>query len=469
MRRSLFLTFLACTGFAACKSGQSTTTFGSSSGSSSGSSGGGGPTFTVTTIAAVGGAGASTAVAFNSAKLAFATLTSLPLATTNNCTIGNNFGTPVSSIQPTFDLWYGESVDGVTFTTTKVDTPMYASEAPPLSSPSLALDANGVATVAYAGGVATDEATAARRCGAALLVTRTGPSFASATALASSSQSAGKNANQDSTVQCTAQDVCDAGDITGFDPAIAFDKNNTPVFAFRDIHFGVQGDDRDKSDVEFLRGTTAEQFITADLATGGGIDNRIAILPNGKAAIAFSNVSGAEPSGPGVYVGTEKGALDWTITRVFAGSVGAHIGFAVSATGRYSLAYYDKAQKLLEYTESTDGVTWSTVADVDTSGLTGQMPSLALDPSGEPAIAYYRCNTSAKATSCDKSRDGVRVARRSNGTWQAHDASAQSSQLDGQNPALGFLKGKEVVVFQSVAFDPGSGANTVTLQVAKEN
>jgi hypothetical protein len=46
--------------------------------------------------------------------------------------------------------------------------------------------------------------------------------------------------------------------------------------------------------------------------------------------------------------------------------------------------------------------------------------------------------------------------------------SALAGVFDGAYPALAFVGGKAVIAFQARSFDPGSGATTLTLRVARE-
>src|SRR5262249_45167872 len=156
------------------------------------------------------------------------------------------------------------------------------------------------------------------------------------------------------------------------------------------------------------------------VARGGGTDSRIAVLPDDRAAIAYViqpyDLQGGGNGSPGVWVNTEQAlnGTTWTVTQVAPSSaIGGGPGFAINTHGRMSLAYFDGDSGKLWYTESTDdGVTWSDAEKVDTVGTAGQFPSLAIDPSGEPAIAYYRCSSKIEATQCDANLDGLRVARR---------------------------------------------------------
>jgi len=467
---------------AACKSGGNPVTFGSSSGGGSSAGGGGNaPVYTVSTITGITDESPGLAITLtsNGKKLALGTFA--PTGKTNGstgkvgggtttCRIGDGANNPYSGPINTYDIWYAESTDGIQFTATIIDTPAYTNQNTDVG---VGLDSTGKATVAWYGGLPTDQPTGALQCGAALWQTAqgSGTTFGVTTVLGDISNSAGTNANQPDNCKT----ICnDGGEYIGLAPAVAIDSTGQPLFVARDIHFGGSNTtDYAGSDVEFMRGIQGtDSFFTADVARGGGTDSRLAVLPpNDKAVVAYkiSPYDLQAPGTPGLWVNTEVDATHWTVSQVVASeNLGAGLGFAINTSGRYSLAYYDTSSQYLFYTESTDGVTWSAPEKVDTVGTTGQMPSLAIDPSGEPAIAYYRCNSKVEATSCATDSDGVRVARRVNGAWSLHDVSAQKGYFDGTNPAIAFLNGKEAVVFQTKLFDPGTNTSQVTIQAAME-
>src|SRR5205823_4530516 len=114
-----------------------------------------------------------------------------------------------------------------------------------------------------------------------------GGSFGTPVVLAADSNSGGLNSDPTQAGHCT-QNVCNQGDVTGQWPTVAY-SGATPSVAFRDIHNGFAMTDYSRSDVEFVR---ASEFLTVDVAFGGGEYNRLAYDPGGKAVIAHYNSAG---------------------------------------------------------------------------------------------------------------------------------------------------------------------------------
>jgi hypothetical protein len=244
--------------------------------------------------------------------------------------------------------------------------------------------------------------------------------------------------------------------------------------AYRDVHYGFSADDlTNNCDLEFAEGSGGRYTVlTIDVSRGGGEYNRVAITPAGLPAVLHFSTG----SMPGVYVNqaTTLGSLadqaadgGWSSEQIFSGQVGPQLGFGINAQGLFGAAYFDSDASELFYVESSDGSTWSTPQPVDTTGLTGQYPSLAFDPNGEPAIAYYRCSGNHADTQCDATQDGLYLARRASGAWKAVVVHADPNVLDGLYPALAFAGGKAVIAFQITSYDAISATNSATWWVAE--
>ena len=144
-------------------------------------------------------------------------------------------------------------------------------------------------------------------------------------------------------------------------------------------------------------------------------------------------------------------------------------GFAIAPSGLHAVAWYDQKGIKLQYQESNDGTNWSAALAVDTDGITGQYPSLAIDADGQPAIAYYRCNDySPNNPNCDNNKDGLMLARRFNGKWKVYKVSSVAGIQDGLYPAIGFVDGKAVIAYQTKSYDPSAMKSTVSVNVARE-
>ncbi len=323
----------------------------------------------------------------------------------------------------------------------------------------LAFDKTGEPMLAYTGGPS-----AKLRCGASdlLLASVSGGSLGTPRTIAADSASTATPAMPPDQAANCAQDVCNKGDATGYWPAIARDPvSGSLAVAFRDLHDGFADVDFNESDVEFARGD-AYSIFTADVARGGGSYIRLGFSPAGKAAIVHY-----VDKPPAIWLDHEI-ADGWESKQLFVGKIREQIGFAVSSQGLHALAYFDDARQLLAYSESSDGSTWTAAQDVDRDGVTGYYPSLAFDDSGNPAIAYYRCNDYGVGQGCDMNKDGLYLARRSAGSWSIQKISGESGKTDGQYTALAFAGGKAVIAFQLTYPDPVAGSSQSILRVAKE-
>lgn len=390
-------------------------------------------------------AGYQTVGAASGAKVAFATLAQTTSQAT--CTIENR-----AAQATVFDICVVlPSASG--FVGTIATSQPYAA----MMGVGLAFDKTGGPVLAYTGGPSAN-----LRCGASdmMLASVGGGVLGTPSDIAASSQSSGMPADQQ--VNCAAQNVCNQGDATGYWPAVALDPaSNNLAVAFRDLHFGFADTDFNSSDVEFAIGD-AYSIYTVDVARGGGSYIRLGFSPAGKAAIVHYNMSQ-----PAIWLDhqTDQG---WESKQLFVGTIHEQIGFAVSSQGLHALAYCDDTRQLLTYTESSDGSTWTAPVDVDRDGVTGYYPSVAFDDSGNPGIAYYRCNDYGVGQGCDMNKDGLYLARRRAGTWNIQKISGESGVSDGPYTALAFAGGKAVIAFQSSYSDLVAGTSRAILRIAKE-
>ena len=364
-----------------------------------------------------------------------------------------------------YDVCVAESVGGGVFKATKLSSEKYLS----LTGVSLAYAANGDAAVAWTGN-AKGVPPATLRCGASnlLLATGTGGFFSPPKAIATTSQA--KTLVPDQAKNCI-QDVCNQGDATGYWPAVAFDKAGQPAVAFRDLHFGFATDDFASSDVEYAPGP-GYPITTVDVARGGGTYARLAFLPSGDPAILHYNGE-RDLAVDGLWLDFVVGGA-WKAQRIADVRAGEQLGFAIRpAKGEsdqlFAVAFFDEAGGKLVYLESVNGADWRAPADVDTDGITGQFPSLAFGPDGEPAIAYYRCRDyDPKDRNCDRDKDGLFVARRANGVWRVETVVAEAGVFDGGYSSIGFVAGKAVIAYQTRSYDPSAMKSTFELHVARE-
>lgn len=391
-------------------------------------------------------AGYQTVAAASGSKVAFATLSATSGQAT--CAIENRTATAT-----VFDICLVLPAAGGFVGTIATSQPYAA-----MMGVGLAFDKTGEPVLAYTGGPSAN-----MRCGASdlLLASVSGGTLGTPRTIAANSQSSGMPPDQ--AVNCAAQDVCNRGDATGYWPALARDPaSGNLAVAFRDLHLGFADTDFASSDVEFARGD-AYSIFTADVARGGGTYMRLGFSPAGKAAIVHYSLDYQ----PAIWLDHE---IDqgWESKKLFVGKIREQIGFAVSSQGLHALAYFDDARKLLAYSESSDGSTWTAAEDVNRDGVTGYYPSLAFDDNGNPAIAYYRCGDYGVGDGCDMDKDGLYWARRRAGTWDIQKIHGESGIRDGQYTALAFAGGKAAIAFQSSYYDTVAGVSKTILRVAKE-
>ncbi len=473
--------------FGACKPSGPQTENLSSGGSSGGSTGGAVAGFNLYTVGGIsdGNVGLNISAATNGSKLVIGTYGPSPIPSSGTCSIGDGANNPyIDGPLNTYDIWYSEAQVGdlATWTSTIIDTPGYINQNDYVG---VGVDSKGKATVAWYGKLPLDEKGGALQCGAGQWVVSQGSGSTFGAHVTIGDQSGGSAGHNmgliggvpEFTAYCQGIGAkCDEGDFIGVTPQVAIDTTDQPLFVARDIHNGGSNTtDYSKADIEFMRGIQADNdFFTADVGRGGGSDIRLILLPDGRAAIAYTvlplDLMDETAGSPGVWVNVEqtKGG-DWSIAQVVSsGAIGSGIGFGVNSAGVFSIAYYDGGAQQLIYNESPDGVTWTGAVKVDTTGTTGQYPSLAIDGNDEPAISYYRCSPKVEQTTCDPDSDGLRVARRAAGAWSEHDVSNQSGYTDGINSVMLFIGGKETVVFRNTTFDPSAKVTTGIVQVVQE-
>jgi hypothetical protein len=414
-----------------------------------------------------GGAGTQSVIAVSGNKVGVASLADT--GTTQTCTI-MPMQMPTTSQVPVWNVCYAEGQWQGTFKSQIVTAQPYVSP----TGVGLAFDSMGNPGIAYTG---VGSMPAMERCGAndAFFTKASAGTFGAAVQVSHGSQSDALVASQAG--NCS-QGVCNQGDVTGWWPSLGFDPSDHAFMAYRDVHFGFAVSDLTaKSDVELAeeQGGGAFSVLTIDVARGGGTSNRIGFTPKGLPAVAQYSTGAM----PGVVVDRALvgGAISaqaadggWTWSQPFNGQVGPQLGFAIDAQGLMAVAYFDSdpSTSRLFYVESSDGATWSSPVPVDTNGLTGQYPSLAFDPSGNPAVAYYRCSDNVSVPQCDPAKDGLYLARRVGGSWNVETVHADPSVTDGLYPALAFVDGHVAIAFQITSSDPVSSTSSASWWIAEE-
>jgi hypothetical protein len=162
--------------------------------------------------------------------------------------------------------------------------------------------------------------------------------------------------------------------------------------------------------------------VTIDSAPGSGHDAALVFGPNGRPAVVHTRLPARE-----ARLSTFDGT-SWTTVSVAAAS---------AADGPPSLAFGTSGEPLVAYAHDRGGALggelrlarrvgagW-TVSTVDAAARTGQMPSLALDPGGQPVIAYF-----------DAANGDLRLARAEGGNWIL--LAVETAGETGRHPALAY-------------------------------
>ena len=430
----------------------------------SGDAGGSAPMYAIKPLGC-GSAGTQSVVAVSGSTVAFASLAKTTMK--QPCTI-MPLGPVESSNDANWNVCYAAGDFGGAYKSQVVKTEPYFGA----TGVGLAFNAAGSPTLAYAGVGATPPMETCGSNDVFVTTLQTGV-FGNPVQVSHGSQSDGLVASSAS--ECS-QNICEEGDTTGFWPSIGFDPGGNAMIAFRDEHFGFANDDFAKSDVELAEQSGGNYpILTVDVSRGGGIYNRVAFSPAGLPAVLHYDATGEFK---GVYlnrqvkagsISAQTAAGAWVSQQLSTGTIQPQLGFAISSKGLYAAAYFDDDSNELLYTDSTDGTKWSVATPVDSTGRSGLYPSLAFDPDGNPAIAYYRCNAqSAAVMTCDPATDGLYLARRTGTTWALTAVHADPSVSDGLFPALAFVGGKAVIAFQETSYDPVAKVSTVTWWVAEE-
>jgi hypothetical protein len=354
-----------------------------------------------------------------------------------------------------YQICYAE-LSGSSLTTAVIDTLPYTT----LAGLGIAFGADNHAAVAYLGFTAD----ATLYCGANDLYLASGRASSSFTKTVVATGSQSSWLNPETAANCVGGQ-CNMGNVTGLWPAVGFRSSGATAIVFRDIHFGFGLDDYRYSDVEF---SDLSSIKTIDVGRGGGDYSAIAFDGAGNAVVVYANSDGAQ-SYQGVWINRESnGGQSWTSHRITDQVPDARIGFAISSSGLFALAFHAKVSRQLVYLESQDGTTWSTPFNIDLNGDTGQFPSLAFAANGAPAVSYYRCNDyHPGSTSCDPAKDGLYYAVRDGTNWRTQSVVADPQVFDGLYTALGFVGGKAVIAYQTKT-PTLTGMPTTTLSVAKE-
>ena len=214
-----------------------------------------------------------------------------------------------------------------------------------------------------------------------------------------------------STCPAGTQNYCNFGNVVGTHAAIAGTGNRYFV-AYRDTHGNFAKDDFELSDVEIVSsGISADRSV--DLSRGGGPYLGVALTPDERPVLAY-NIQTDNLVGVWSAVWQASG---WVLRQVSEFPTTARVAVAATNDTLY-VAYFDSVNNDMVLATSTDGDTWASET-VESGGKVGLHPAIAIDPAGQPVLAYTYCGPTSDRD-CPGSLNGqseVRLARRVAGDW----------------------------------------------------
>jgi plastocyanin len=205
----------------------------------------------------------------------------------------------------------------------------------------------------------------------------------SGTATVRATDSQGKFADWSFTVvdpaTWTARQAIEGPKKSGQYASLALDSSGAPQI----VYWEAQG-----KELRIARWTGSWSFSTVDGNNGGDKYASLALDSDGHAHVAWFDDGSNELR----YREWNGSSWNSTVTVDTNSNVGAFASLALDGSGNPRIAYYDgdNAKKNLKYAKwvGPNPNNWS-IETVESTGDVGQYASLALDPSGNPHIAYY--------------------------------------------------------------------------------
>jgi hypothetical protein len=248
----------------------------------------------------------------------------------------------------------------------------------------------------------------------------------------------------------TGETGSDYGEVVGYWPALAFDSTGAAVIAYKDVHAGgLQNDDRERADLELVRGGGGWTATAVDIGRGAGDYNSVAIDSRDRAIIAYYNPVESQ-AGPQLGIWAARPAEDgasFEKVRLFneasadGPSVLVHPDDDLARVLFYnsSEGYPQLATQLSEAEFTSIGAGWEMTDIGDARYDAGYDASLAVDPSGQLAAVYYRCAKVVDGLgNCSPADDALIFAYEDAGVWSREVVDAGGDGLCGRHPSLDF-------------------------------
>ncbi len=222
-----------------------------------------------------------------------------------------------------------------------------------------------------------------------------------------------------------------AGGNRGYYPSLAIDRYENP--AISSIAY-LPGSNTFEPRYDAFNVTAwGSQALTP--AVNGFYHSSMAFDSTGKAAVAYTYAAASTPGSISelryIKDANGDGVFGESPTAVSTGNFdGRHASLAVDPLNRPMIAHQEHLNGDLRFSVLDTGLNWVTVT-VDSTGVTGLYPSLAIDPdTGYPAISYY-----------DDTADDLRLASWNGTSWAL-------TTIDSTG---------DVGRYTSLAFDPADG------------
>ncbi|MBN1656627.1 MAG: hypothetical protein JXA30_22840 [Deltaproteobacteria bacterium] len=193
------------------------------------------------------------------------------------------------------------------------------------------------------------------------------------------------------------------GEVVGFWPALAYDRDGNAAIAYRDVHTGVlQSDDWRRADLELAMGSAESwRAVAIDWGRSAGEYNRLVFdQENRPVVLYYIPEDNSDFSQQGLWVArSSDGGASWQKVRLFANPVPLQPDIAVDrSAGNLYIVYYNENSRIIYLATLVDDAAfesasqgWSFTPFGDNQYDEGRYSSIALDPRGRIGVAYYRC------------------------------------------------------------------------------
>ncbi|MFU8802644.1 MAG: hypothetical protein ACNA8W_02435 [Bradymonadaceae bacterium] len=259
-----------------------------------------------------------------------------------------------------------------------------------------------------------------------------------------------ETAVSESNEAATGHGPSDFGYVVGYWPALAFDSAGDPGLAYKDVHSGgLQRDDFGRADLEFARRSGGSwSTVAVDYGGGAGNFNRLIFDQGDVPIIAYYKPTESHlEERLGVWV-TRLGDDGETWEQVHLFARGAPEGpdlLVHPDTGDLHVVFYNSRMGNPTLATLGDRAGFESISAWDLEDIgdpafdEGYTPSIAVSPTGELALAYYRCARASDGLGdCKDVNDGLIFAWKDGAEWKREIVDAGGEGECGRRPALRF-------------------------------